>query len=338
MRSGKGRDLGTSLISNPPYNMRWEPPELAGFLPQYAGWPIPPRSNANFAFVLSGLNMIDEKAVFLLPNGVLTSGTVEEQEIRGQLVEDNLISAIIMLPDNMFVSTSIPTCLLVLDKHKQTTKIMMLDMREAYETETRDQNGQFGGNSYTGRTYHKEFKVLSTDGMKAAIDAINGLKDLTGFSRAVMPDEVRKQDYVLTPARYIEQECTEEHHRPYGDITADYNRVIVQKNAIQIKMNRTAAKRLGFDCMDVEHPDLSESFEIVGQKVEREKNITFSADDGIMIRISTKDGIHPLIMNFLSHWKQMIMYLNSEENRYLAEFRDALLPELMSGKINIDNK
>lgn len=330
--------MGSSLISNPPYNMRWEPPQLASFLPQYSGWTVPPKSNANLAFVLSGLQQIDERAVFLLPNGVLSSGTKEEKEIKEQLIYENLISAVIILPDSMFESTSIPTCLIVLDRHKQTTKIMMLDMREEYETEFRDQNGQFGGNSHTRRTYHKEFMVLTREGMKKAVDVINELKDIPGFSKGVLPDEIRKQDYILTPARYIEQEAIEEHHRPYEDIAADYNRIIAQKNAIQIKMNRTAAKRLGFDCMDAEHPDLSESFEIVGQKVEREKNITFSADDGIMIRISTKDGIHPLIMNFLSHWKQMIMYLNSEENRYLAEFRDALLPELMSGKINIDNK
>ena len=315
--------------------MSWEPPALAGFLPQYAGWPVPPGSNANLAFVLSGLQQIEERAVFLLPNGVLSSGTKEEQEIKVRLVHENLISAIIMLPDSMFASTSIPTCLIILDKHKQTTKVMMLDMRESYETEQRDQNGQFGGKSHTGRTYHKEFKVLSHEGMKKAIDAINGLKDITGFSKAVLPDELRKREYVLVPARYIEQETAEEYHRPYKDIAADYNRIMAQKNAIQIKMNRTAAKRLGFDCMDIERPDLSKVFAVVGQKAGQEKNITFSADDGIIIRISTKDGIHPLILDFLNHWKQMIMYLNNEENRYLAEFRDALLPELMSGKISI---
>ena len=65
----------------------------------------------------------------------------------------------------------------------------------------------------------------------------------------------------------------------------------------------------------------------------KEENISFGADDGIRIQISTKDGIHPLVIDFLNHWKQMIMYLNNEENRTLAEFRDALLPELMNGRI-----
>lgn len=43
-----------------------------------------------------------------------------------------------------------------------------------------------------------------------------------------------------------------------------------------------------------------------------------------------------MVLDFLNHWNQMIMYLNNEENRYLAEFRDALLPELMSGKIALE--
>jgi hypothetical protein len=122
---------------------------------------------------------------------------------------------------------------------------------------------------------------------------------------------------------------------PFDDIASDYNRVIDQKNAIQIKMNKTVAKRLGYDCMACDKPDLTESFAVAGQKAVKEKNITFSADDGIIIRISTKDGVHPLVLDFLSHWKQMIMYLNNEENRVLAEFRDALLNDLMSGKIEV---
>ena len=74
--------MGVSLISNPPYNMRWKVPQLAGFLPQYAGYTIPPDSIANMAFVLSALNWIEDRAVILLPNGVLASNQKQEQSIR----------------------------------------------------------------------------------------------------------------------------------------------------------------------------------------------------------------------------------------------------------------
>lgn len=325
--------MGVSLVSNPPYNMAWTQPELAGFMPQYQGWTLPPKNNANYAFILTGLNLIDDKAVFLLPNGCLSSR--EEQPIRAQLIEENLISAVIALPDSMFESTSIPVCMMIFDKHKTTTKIEMIDMRKCYEVEVRDQNGQYGGNSHTGRVYHKEVNVLPESEMERAIGAIESLSTVTGYCRATLPEAVREQDYILTPSRYIEQEVIEEHHRSYEDIANDYNRIIRQKNMIQIRMNKTVAKRLGYECMNGEKPDLTDSFAVVGQKVEKEKHISFSANDGIEIKCSTKDSIPELIIMFLNIWKQSIIYLNNEENRLLAEFRDALIPELMSGKIEL---
>ena len=324
-----------SLITNPPYNLKWKPPALAGFMPRYSGYTIPPEQNANYAFILSGLEMTDDKAVFLLPNGVLASSVKAEQEIRQQLIQQNLLLAVIALPPNMFESTNIPTCILVFDKHKETRMTAMIDLAEHCAEETREQRGQFGGNSHTGRTYHKTVNVIPPEIMGECIDLIESKQDKPNLCRWVQPEELEKNDWNLSPKRYIELKV-ETVHRPFADIACDYNRIIAQKNAIQIKMNRTAARRLGYNCMNTDKPDLSESFEIVGQKASKEKNISFTAEDGITIKISTKDGIHPLILDFLNHWKQMIIFLNNEENRYLAEFRDALLPELMSGNIKVE--
>ena len=285
------------------------------------------------AFILSALNWIEDRAVILLPNGVLASNQKQEQSIRRQLISQNLLLAVISLPGDMFESTSIPTCLLVFDKHKETRRIAMIDLTDKCDEEVRDQRGQFGGASHEGRTYHKTVKVISDSIISKCTELINNGKDEEGFCRWVSPEEI--PDWNLTPKRYFEVK-TEFVHRAFADIASDYNRIIAQKNSIQIKMNKTAAKRLGYDCMAGDKPDLTESFAVVGQKADKEKNITFSADDGITIRVSTKDGVHPLILDFLSHWKQMIIYLNNEENRYLAEFRDALLTDLMSGKIEVN--
>lgn len=327
--------MGASLISNPPYNLRWKPPELAGFLPQYGGYEIPPESNANMAFILSALSWVDDRAVILLPNNVLASDQKKEKAIRQQLISQNLLLAVISLPANMFESTSIPTCLLVFDKHKETRRIALIDLQNQCQEETRDQRGQFGGNSHTGRTYHKTVMVIPPETMQECLNLIDSQQDKEDLCKWVLPEELERNGWNLTPRQYFDMKIETE-HRPFEDIAADYNRIIAQKNAIQIRMNKTAAKRLGYDCMNVDQPDLSASFGVVGQKVEKEKFISFGADDGITIRISTKEGVHPLVLDFLNHWKQMIMYLNNEENRYLAEFRDALLPELMSGKIQLE--
>ena len=238
----------------------------------------------------------------------------------------------------MFESTSIPTCILVFDKHKETRKIALIDLKDKCREEIRDQRGQFGGNSHTGRTYHKTMMTIPSEVMQECLDLIDSQQDKEDICKWVQPEDLEKNDWDLTPKRFfgLNIEIT---HRPFEDIVADYNRIISQKNAIQIRMNRTAAKRLGYDCIGIDRPDLSDTFALVGQKAEKEKFISFGADDGITIKISTKDGVHPLILNFLNHWKQMIIYLNNEENRLLAEFRDALLSELMSGKIEVkDNE
>ena len=211
----------------------------------------------------------------------------------------------------------------------------MIDLSDKCEEEVRDQRGQFGGASHECITYHKTVKVIPDGMIEKCAELINNSEDEEGFCRWVLPEELI--DCNLTPRRYFEIK-TEFVHRPFDGIASDYNRIIDQKNAIQIKMNKTVAKRLGYDCMAGDKPDLTESFAVAGQKAVKEKNITFSADDGITIRISTKDGVHPLVLEFLSHWKQMIMYLNNEENRVLAEFRDALLHDLMSGKIDISGE
>jgi len=327
--------MGVSLVSNPPYNMAWNVPDLAGFMPQYTGWPIPPKNNANFAFVLAGIAKITDRAVFLLPIGVLTSATKEEAEIRKLLIGSNMITAVILLPDSMFESTGIPVCMVIFEKNRKTTKVEMIDLRKHFEKEIRDQRGQYGGNSKTGRVYHKEINVITRGTMEKTVRVIRDHETEIGFCRAVIPETIRKNDYSLNPAAYVEKEAIEEKHRSFEDITADYNRIIETKNRIKIRMNATVAKRLGYDCLDTKKPDLSEAFEVVGQKAMKENYIRFSPDDGIEIRCSTKNGISEMIIMFMNSWKQRIIYLNNEENRLLAEFRDALLPKLMAGEITI---
>lgn len=329
--------MGISLLSNPPYNMPHELPAMASFMERYMGWTLPPASNANYAFILSALNQIDDRAVLLLPNGVLTSGKKEERALREEIIKQNYLLAVILLPSSMFESTSIPTCILVFDKHKETRQIALMNLQDVCNKEIRDQRGQFGGNSHTGRTYHKEVAVIPDEVARHVVELLNDRKDEDGICKWVMPEAIADNDYNLTPTRYYDIKV-EYKHRSFEDIVADYNRIIEQKNAIKVKFNRTASKRLGYDCMDKVKVDLSESFAVVGQKVLKEDFVTFTNSDGIEIKISTKDGVHPLILDFLNHWKQMVIYLNTEENRVLAEFRDALLPELMNGTISLNRE
>lgn len=147
--------MGTTLISNPPYNMKWNLPPFAQIQQRFNDCDLPPESNANYAFILTALSMIDDKAVFLLPCGVLTTNNNAEKEIRKYLVEKNLIKAVITCPDNMFESTGIATCIIVFEKNKNTTHIELIDMRNTHDVEIREQRGQYGSKSHTNRVYKK---------------------------------------------------------------------------------------------------------------------------------------------------------------------------------------
>ena len=333
--------MGKSLVSNPPYNMKWNIPLFAQIQPRFYDG-VPPASNANFAFILTALNWIDDKAAFILPTGVLSTDNADEKQIRKALIEKNLIDSVICLPDKMFESTSIGTCIIVFDKHKKTQTVEFVDMRKAYEEEQREQNGQFGGASHENRTYYKKVKVIPEDAMNKAIKAIQGRINEPEFSKAASIEELKENDYLLVPSRYIDFQERETKHRAYEDIVKDYNHIVQAMNSIKLTVNESLAKALGlyetFQMMQSQ-PDVTESFSIVGCKADKESFITLSKNAAeFKIENRDKERVPEIILLFLNMWKQHIMYLNNEQNIILAEFRDALLPDLMSGKIDVTKK
>lgn len=332
-----------SLISNPPYNMKWNYPDFASFQERFSNCELPPESNANYAFILTALDMIDNKAVFLLPCGVLSTSNKQEINVRSYLVEKNLIESVIILPDNMFESTSIPTCVIVFNKKKETTFISMVDMRNTYDIEKRKQKGQYGGASHENRIYEKEVKVFSEKNIDDVIEAIKSKKSVKWFCKQVSINEVKENSYILTPGRYIEIEEEKSASRPFKDIVNDLNRVINEKNACKLTLNETLAKSIGFD-IELYKKDQTESFKELNDLlinlgadkiIKHDYFRTTKNKNEIKFENNSKDILSSILMIVLNNWKHHLYYLNTEENRYLAELRDALLPKLMNGEIKI---
>lgn len=332
-----------SCISNPPYNMKWKIPPFAQLQPRFNDCELPPESNANYAFILTALDNCNEKVSMILPCGVLSSEVVSEKRIRQYLVKKNLIESVILCPDKMFEATSIPTCLLTLNKKKETTHIAFLDMRKTCDVEQREQNGQFGGASHENRTYKKAVNVFSDEQMESAIDSIINQKSIPEFSKSVSVQTISENDYCLAPSRYIEFQEKDFVHRDYGEIIDDLNRVINEKNGLKLTMNETLAKSIGlYDIFQIfkqseETADaMNHMLAFTGKKIEKENFISMTKKAGeLKFENGSKNSISTILLSILQMWKQHIMYLNNEENRYLVELRDALLPDLMSGKIDL---
>lgn len=174
----------------------------------------------------------------------------------------------------------------------------------------------------------------------ALIDELCGeCKDIAGLSREVTASEISEQGYVLVPTRYIKQEEKENTHRPYADIMADINRIARERSVIKITCNETLAKQLGiYEVAQMEAGEnddgLNKTFELLVGRYESKRYITLSKNKNeFKVENQDKEILSSLVNFFLPMWKQHIFYLNQEENRLLAELRDAMLPELMSGKL-----
>lgn len=328
-----------TTISNPPYNLKWQLPFFASSQPRF-DLGVPPESNANFAFVLSALEQSDN-AVFLLPNGVLSTNNKSEMKIKENLVNANYIEAVIALPGNMFEATSIPTCLIVFNKKKTDYKVNMINLTSKTSKEKRAQRGQTGETN-VHRVYEKELNVLSDELINRVLEIIENKTDNIGLSKIISVDDVKAQEFNLSPIRYIDSELEKSNARDYESIVKDLNRIITRKNAIKITINENMAKSLGlyelaldFTNSKKNNENMNEILKLIDLKIKKEDVMSLTRYKEMKFEVKDFDELPEMISIFLNMWRQRMMSLNNEENRILIELRDTLLPDLMSGKISL---
>lgn len=180
------------VLANPPFNLSdWGADKLQDD-PRWK-YGIPPAGNANFAWLQHMIYHLSPKGRIgmVLANGALSSQTSGEGTIRENIVKADLVEGIVALPSQLFYTTQIPVSLWFLNrKKKQQGKVLFIDARNM------------------GTMVTRKLRELSEDDiMKIAgtFDAFsNGtLEDEKGFCAAVALDEIAKQDYILTPGRYV---------------------------------------------------------------------------------------------------------------------------------------
>lgn len=330
-----------TTISNPPFNMKWDIPMMASIQPRFQMTNLPPKGNANYAFILTALN-ISDRCLFILPNNILNTNDANEREIKKYLVEHNFVDAVVICPPKMFESTDIGTCILVLDKHKKTATVEMVDLRHKYTVESREQKGQFGGDAHEKRVYTKEKYILSDSVIDDVSDCISERKNIAGYAKSVSMQEIRKNDYILNPSRYIDFVSEDAPRRNYSEIVNDINTVIRQKNMCKLTINETIARSLGFDLDLYKNDEYAEELQRLVQKIAGCKIVKsnyFSATKNkceIKFENGSKEELSSILIMIMNQWKQHIYFLNQEENKYLAELRDSLIEDLMSGKLEVD--
>lgn len=319
-----------TTISNPPYNMKWQHPFFAQSQERFL-LGVPPESNANYAFILTALSKQD-KAVFLLPNGVLTTNNKEEQAIKASLVEKNYLEAVISLPDRMFESTSIPTSLLIFNKKKQTSNILMVNASSLATEEVREQRGQVGSKSHTNRVYKKKVNVLSDDAINKVMSLLDKPADEPGLSKVTSIETIKGQDYILTPNCYIEMQKETVQHSSLEKLAEQLNRVSAEKGAVKLTINKKMASDLGLMPLikllqegAQTSKELNEQFKDDGIALSDESIVTLTNSKTFKIEVKKWDKLPAIVVMFAQMWKQLMINCNNEENRYLMELKDIML-------------
>lgn len=174
------------VISNPPYSLKFDNVDNYKYDARFSNYGIPPKSKADYAFVLHGLSHLKENgsAFFLLPHGVLFRGS-KEGDIRKLLIDDNLLDAVIGLPSNLFLNTQIPVCVLIFKKTRNDKDILFIDASKEFVKE--------GKQNY-----------LSDDQIEKIKSAYSLRKDIDKFSHVASLEEIKKNDYNLNIPRYVD--------------------------------------------------------------------------------------------------------------------------------------
>ena len=130
-----------AVIANPPFSLRWQSKEEYGNDPRFKDYGIAPRSAADFAFLLHGFHYLkdDGTMAIIMPHGILFRGGAE-YTIRKKLLDDNNIDAVIGLPANLFYSTGIPVCILVLKKCRKADDVLFINASQHFQKGKRQNN------------------------------------------------------------------------------------------------------------------------------------------------------------------------------------------------------
>lgn len=206
------------IMANPPFNQKdWRAENELTDDPRWQGYEVPPKSNANYAWILNMVSKLSDNGVagFILANGALSGGGTEF-EIRKKLIQNNLVEAIVILPQNMFYTTNISVTLWILNKNKTERNLKLPDTERHYRN--RKDEVLFMDLREIGEPFEKKFIQFSETHIKDIAKTYHnwqqkstGYEDKPEYCYSATLDEIKAKDYSLVPSKYIEFVNRDEH-------------------------------------------------------------------------------------------------------------------------------
>ncbi|MEQ9442906.1 MAG: type I restriction-modification system subunit M [Cyclobacteriaceae bacterium] len=225
------------VVANPPFSLdKWgaEDAEHDSFKRFWRG--VPPKSKADYAFLVHMIESTNEqgRVGVVVPHGVLFRGS-SEGRIRQQLLEDNLLEAVVGLPSNLFYGTGIPAAILIFNRKKISDNVLFIDASNEYEAGKR-QNRLREADIMKITEEYQRFREHE--------EVSEGLVLTDKFSYIATKADLEENDYNLNIPRYVD---TFEEEEPI-DIPATQQRITeLEKELaeVQQEMNKYLAE-LGF--------------------------------------------------------------------------------------------
>ncbi len=211
-----------AVTMNPPYSANWSAAE--GFkqderFMDYGG-KLAPKSKADYAFLLHGFYHLKQSGTMaiVLPHGVLFRGAAEGT-IREILLKNGSIYAVIGLPANMFYNTSIPTCIIVLKKHREGRDVLFIDASNLYEKE-------------------KKQNVMKEEHIDKVLELYNRSETIDKISYLASFEDIEANDFNLNIPRYVDTSEEEEEIdlKAISNQMRETNQAIKEGNAAILEM------------------------------------------------------------------------------------------------------
>lgn len=205
-----------AIVANPPFSYRWEPTDAMGEDVRFKNHGLAPKSAADFAFLLHGFHFLKEEGVMaiILPHGVLFRGGAEER-IRTKLLKDGHIDTVIGLPANLFYSTGIPVCILVLKKCKKPEDVLFINAAEHF---------------VKGKRQNR----LTQDHIDKIVDTYRLRHEEPSYSKRVDMTRIAEEGYNLNISRYVSTSTAEEEI----DLEATHRALVKAENDVQAALRK----------------------------------------------------------------------------------------------------
>ena len=214
------------ILANPPFNYHpWHQEELVDDVRWKYG--VPPAGNANFAWIQHMIHHLapNGKIGLVLANGALSSQSGGEGEIRKKIIEADLVEAIVAMPSNLFYSVTIPVTLWFITRgKKQKGKTVFIDARKMGTMVDR---------------IHRELTDEDIAKIAGTVEAFQQgtLEDEKGFCAVASIQDIAKQDYILTPGRYVGIEEQDDDGEPFeekmGRLTGELSELFTQSHKLE---------------------------------------------------------------------------------------------------------